>query len=98
MTARSRGDASAALAAWQKAAAIDPKSARIQDEIGFLLAVLNRRAEALLYFESALALDPRWAPAHYHVGVAFWIAGDPSKAIPHLESAARIEPKSFDYR
>ena len=42
-----RGDAAAALAAWQKAAALYPNSARIQDEIGFLLAVLNRRDEAL---------------------------------------------------
>src|SRR5499427_11026370 len=43
---KSRGDAAGSLAAWQQAAALDPKSARIQDEIGFLLGVLNRREEA----------------------------------------------------
>src|SRR5262249_34965328 len=64
---KSRGDAAGALAAWQQASALDPKSARIQDEIGFLLVVLNRREEAIRSFERAIALDPKFAPAHYHL-------------------------------
>jgi len=63
--ARSRGDAAAALAAWQQAAALDPNSARIQDEIGFLLAVLNRRDEAYSHFERALALENSSAVPHF---------------------------------
>ena len=47
---KARGDASGSLEAWQKAATLDPKSAPIQDEIGFLLAVLNRRQEAIQHF------------------------------------------------
>src|SRR5262249_46388540 len=43
---KARGDAAGSLAEWEKAAAIDPKSARIQHEIGFLLAVLQRQPEA----------------------------------------------------
>src|SRR5262249_49050491 len=57
---KSRGDAAGALAAWQQAAALDPKSARIQDEIGFLLVVLNRREEAMRSFERAIELDPHF--------------------------------------
>jgi len=34
-----QGNAEGALAAWQQAAAVKPKSALIQDHIGFLLAV-----------------------------------------------------------
>ena len=56
---KTRGDAAGSLDAWQKAAALDPKSAAIQDEIGFLLAVLNRRQEAIQHFERAVSLDPR---------------------------------------
>src|SRR5204863_1673459 len=52
--ARARGDAAEALSVWEQAAASDPRSARVQDEIGFLLAVLNRREEAVAHFESAL--------------------------------------------
>ncbi len=96
--ARARGDAPAALAAWQQAAVLDPKSPRIHDEIGFLLAVLNRRDEAVRSFERALALDPKYAPAQYHLGVALFIANDPAQAIPHLQSAAALDPNVFDYR
>ena len=46
---KARGDAAGALALYEQA---DPKSARVQDEIGFLLAVLNRRAEALERFRA----------------------------------------------
>ena len=86
---KSRGDAAGSLAAWEKAAALDPKSAAIQDEIGFLLAVLNRRQEAIQHFERAIALDPRSALAHYHLGVAYWIEQDPDRSIPQLQSRRR---------
>src|SRR4030095_8905533 len=70
---KARGDAAGALAAWDKAAALDPKSARIQDEIGFLLVVLNRRDDAKDRFGRAITLDPRFAPAHYHLAVVYWL-------------------------
>src|SRR5205823_6435713 len=68
-----RGDAAGALAAWEQAAAVYPRSPRVQDEIGFLLAVLQRRTEAVVRFERALSLDSTYAPAHYHLGVAWWL-------------------------
>src|SRR5262249_40597216 len=95
---KSRGDAAGALAAWQQAAMLAPKSARIQDEIGFLLVVLNRREEALQHFERATELDPKFAPAHYHLGVAYWLGQDPSRSIPQLQSAVELDPKNFEYR
>src|SRR5262249_59999938 len=58
---KARGDAAGALAAWEQAAELDPKSARIQDEIGFLQVVLNRRDAAKASFERSIALDPRFA-------------------------------------
>src|SRR5437763_9670800 len=73
---KARGDAAGALAAWEKAAEANPKSARIQDEIGFLLAVLNKPADAVRHFTRALELDVRYAPAHYHLGVAYWLRRD----------------------
>src|SRR5271167_4086084 len=73
---KSKGDAAGALAAYQEAAKLDPKSARFQDEIGFLLAVLNQPTEATQYFRHALELDPKFASAHYHLGAALWLAKD----------------------
>src|SRR5947209_2766844 len=42
---KAKGDAAGALAVFEKAAAADPKSADIEDQIGFLLAVLKRAPE-----------------------------------------------------
>src|SRR5262245_4498842 len=95
---KSRGDAAGALSAWQQAAALDPKSARIQDEIGFLLVVLNRRDEAMRSFERAIELDPKFAPAHYHLGVAYWLQQDPGHSIPRLQTAVAFDRENFDYR
>src|SRR5580704_903362 len=89
---KSKGDAAGALAAYEQAAALDPKSARFQDEIGFLLAVLNRRDEAVSRFKRAIELDPRYAPAHFHLGVAFWLAEDQAHSIPELDTAAALDP------
>src|ERR1700691_5909682 len=67
---KAAGDATGALAAYQEAATLDPKSPRYQDEIGFLLRVLNRGPEAMEHFHRAIQLDSQFAPAHFHLGVA----------------------------
>ena len=89
---KARGDAAGALAAWEKAAEIAPRSARVQDEIGFLLAVLNRRQEAVSHFEHALKFDPRFASAHYHLGDAYNSVDDLPAALSAYETAAQLEP------
>src|SRR5215475_6930042 len=92
---KSHGDAAGSLAAWRQAAALDPKSARIQDEIGFLLVVLNQRVEAIQSFERAIELDSKFAPAHYHLGVAYWLQQDPGRSIPRLQAAVAIDGEKF---
>src|ERR1700683_2800812 len=72
-TLKAAGDATGALAAYQEAATLDPKSPRYQDEIGFLLRVLNRGPEAMEHFHRAIQLDSQFAPAHFHLGVALWL-------------------------
>ena len=92
------GNAQGALAAWEKAAALDPKSAVIQDHIGFLFAVLNRRDEAIPHFLHALELDQHFAPAHFHLGVAYVMQRDPNLGIPELQAAVDAVPNNFDHR
>ena len=65
---KAKGDAAGALEVYRQAAQLDPKSPQLQDELGFLLAVLNRRTEAIESFQHALDLDPKFAPAQYHLG------------------------------
>ena len=92
------GDARGALSLWEKAATLNPKSASIQDHVGFLLAVLNRREEAVAHFLHALELDQHFAPAHYHLGVAYLLQRDPSRGIPQLQAAVDSVPNNFEYR
>ncbi len=96
--AKAKGDAAAALAAYEEAAKLNPKSAVFQDEIGFLLAVQQRGPEAISKFQAALALQPDYAPARYHLGVALCLAGDFDRALPELKRAAELMPKEFDYQ
>lgn len=55
---KKQGHAAAALTAYQQAAALQPRSASFQDEVGFLLAVLHKSSEAIAHFERAIELDP----------------------------------------
>src|SRR5437867_2813456 len=80
---KSRGDAAGALAIVQK----EPASPETEDEIGFLLAVLGRKDEALGHFESALSLQPRYAPAAFHLGVALWLKSPSGQALQYLRQA-----------
>ena len=56
---KAKGDAANALAAFEQAGILNPKSAYIQDEIGFLLAVQRQREASIARFEQAIALDPQ---------------------------------------
>jgi tetratricopeptide (TPR) repeat protein len=94
---KASGDAAGALEFMEKAAEADPNSAGLEDEIGFLLAVLKRNPEAKLYFERAIQLDPSFAAAHYHLGVLFWLEKDPNRAIPLFQTAVKLAPGVFDY-
>ena len=98
MAFEKQGKAQEALTAWKKAAALNPNAAVVQDHIGFLLAVLNRREEAIPYFVRAIELDQHFASAHYHLGVAYLIQRDPNRGIPELQAAVEAAPNNFDYR
>src|ERR1039457_5754176 len=75
---KAREGAAGALALLRRASAADPKSAELEDETGFLLAVLNRNPEAKPHFERAIELEPAFAPAHFHLGVLYWREKDPN--------------------
>jgi tetratricopeptide (TPR) repeat protein len=91
---KAKGDAQGALSVL----ATVPQSADAEDEIGFLLAVIGKRAEAVSRFETALRLDPNHAPAAFHLGVALWLGGEREAALPYLRKAAEMSPGTFDYR
>lgn len=64
----SQGDFEAAIGAFRRAAALDPRSAEIRAELGGLYARQNRTREAIEWAEAALALDPQNAEANRVLG------------------------------
>ncbi len=52
-----RGDASAAIAAFERAATLVPEASEVQNHLGVAYTAAGRDAEALAAFERAVALD-----------------------------------------
>lgn len=94
---KAKGDAAGALELTEKAAEADPKSGELEDEVGFLLAVLKRGPEAKPHFERAIELEPKLASAYFHLGVLYWLEKDPNHSIPLLQSAVALAPAVADY-
>ena len=95
-TARERlaaQDVNGALATYEKLAALVPRSAAYQDEIGFLLAATNLSPDAIAHFQRATELDPKMAQAWYHLGVALWLTQHPEPALRALQKAVALEPE-----
>lgn len=62
------GDHRGALEAYQRAATITPRVADLQTNIGYMLAALDRPAEAAAAYRRATVLDPAAADPHYGLG------------------------------
>jgi predicted O-linked N-acetylglucosamine transferase (SPINDLY family) len=81
-----------ALAVFQEAARLDPRSAESNNNIGNALNELGRYAEAVPYLEKALEAKPQLADAHHSLGMAFQCLKRHEEAIACLEKALSIAP------
>ena len=81
-----------ALAVFQAAAGLDPRSAEANNNVGNVLNDLGRYAEAVPYLEKALETNPRLADAHHSLGMAFQCLKRHEEAIACLEKALSIAP------
>lgn len=82
-----------AVAAGEKAVALDPRSADAQFVFGFALHTANQTERARLAFERSLELNPNYAPAYFWQA---WIAlfdGHPAEAPPLVEKAFKLSPR-----
>jgi len=92
---RSAGRPDDAVTYSRIAAALDPKSAIINNDYAEMLATAGRPEEAIAQFEVALAIDPDFASAYDGIGgVLHRIYGRVADAIPWYETAARFSPDS----
>ena len=78
-----RGDSTAALSLYQKAAETDPTYPTPQNDIGILLEQAGRLEEAEHAYQQALILQPTYLEAHANLAMLYERLGDKDRAVEH---------------
>jgi tetratricopeptide (TPR) repeat protein len=81
--AQQRGDKSAALSLYQKAAALDPTYPAPLNDAGVLMEEQGRLEDAEGAYRKALALNPNYLEAHANLAMLYERRGDKERAIFH---------------
>jgi len=88
----SRGNDSAALAAYDEAIRINPGYALAWNNKGVTLSDLGRKDEAIIAYDQALKINPGYALAWFNKGVALSDLGRKDEAIVAYDQALKINP------
>jgi tetratricopeptide (TPR) repeat protein len=83
-----------ALAAFDAAVRMAPKSAQAHFNRGFALKQLGRPAEAITAYEAALKIDPRLVEAHHNLAVALNETGQADRALAAADAAIGLNSAS----
>jgi len=87
------GNYEQALAAYQRAIALDPKYASPHNGMGNVYADLGRYDEALAAYQRAIALDPKYASPHNGMGNVYADLGRYDEALAAYQRAIALDPK-----
>ncbi|MGE0359597.1 MAG: tetratricopeptide repeat protein [Vicinamibacterales bacterium] len=85
-----------AIAAYERALAIDPRYAKALNNLGDTLMATGRISDAVPRYEQAVALDPAMAESRNNLGAALWRRGDYARAERELREALRLRPGYAD--
>lgn len=86
------GDLEVAITRFQKAAEIDPGSAKAHDNLGIALARNGQVDQAIAEYQKAIALEPNMAKPHEALGLAFLRKKEADEAIDQFQKALAIQP------
>jgi Flp pilus assembly protein TadD len=84
-----------AVAEMEAAVGLDPESARIRSDLGFVFLYAGRVEDAVREQRAALDREPRLPQAHYGLGLALERRGDGPGARREFAEYARLEPRSY---
>ena len=87
------GRAQESITAYQVALRVKPDFHRCTNRIAYILAGLERYAEAEPYFKAVLQADPGNAVAHFNLGYTYDKRGMFEKAIEAFGTATRLNPR-----
>jgi tetratricopeptide (TPR) repeat protein len=82
--------------AYQRAAALDPKSAGALVNLGTVFFNGHAWADAETHYRKALEIDPGYALAHFNLGNLYDEQGDTASALRHYREAIRLQPAYAD--
>jgi cellulose synthase operon protein C len=88
-------DMDAAIAAFEKAVALDPNRATTYSELGAAQMVRGNREAAEGAFKKAIEIDPKSATAHLAYSNFLWASGDLPRAEQEIRQALELEPKNL---
>jgi len=91
---RAQGNKEAAIADFEKVAAIDPADADTECLIGLLYMDQKKYSDAIVAFTKAVAIDPQLASAELGLAQASQQTGDTDAALAHLKSLEDITAKN----
>ena len=83
-----------AIAACQKALAIQPRSVAAHNTVSIFLLIGGRSDEALLHCAMAVEIDPRSVRSQNNLGAALVENGRLEEALVHFEKALAVDPGS----
>lgn len=81
-----------AVAAYERALAIDPRYAVALNNLGDTLMAMGRTTDATARYEAAVAADPSMPESRNNLGAALWRRGDYPRAERELREALRLRP------
>jgi tetratricopeptide (TPR) repeat protein len=84
------------IAAYEKAATLDPRSAGALVNLGTVFFNGHAWADAEEHYKKALAVDPQYALAHFNLGNLYDEQGDQANALHHYQEALRLYPNYAD--
>ena len=86
-----RGKRAGAIAAYERALAVNPSHAEAHNNLGVALDAQRRYAEAAKHFRKAIGARPNYTEAHFNLGLAFFRANDNIHATQEFEKALKLD-------
>ncbi|MBI3324988.1 MAG: tetratricopeptide repeat protein [Candidatus Omnitrophica bacterium] len=78
-----QGDFTGAMAAYQKAAALDPAYPTPHNDMGILYEQMGQLEDAKRAYEQALTIDPNYLEAHANLAMLYERLGEKDQAVAH---------------
>ncbi len=81
-----------ALVLWEKAAAIEPDNAKVQNGLGISLYAQGSAEDGIEHLREALRINPLSVESHYALGTFLLKQGHAEQALPEFQQAVEIRP------